>query len=300
MHDFWYKARLYGTLSAVFFLPYEQKRQIERKIRGKEELRKLTEADWVLVSWAKSGRTWLRVMLSHFYQQQFQIPQQHLLDFDNFKRMNSQVPSVFFTHGNYLKDYTGNKTSKIDFYPKKVVLLIRDPRDVAVSQFFQWKFRMSPRKKALNDYPPHGSDISIYDFVMNNECGLPKVIDYFNGWINDRENMNDLLIVKYEDMRTETESALSTILDYTETPGTEQQIRETVEFAAFQNLKKHESQQTIKNNLGRLGEKQKGNPDSNKVRRAKVGGYRDYFDTHQIQIIDEMLRDRLSSELGYH
>ncbi len=299
MHELWHKIRLYGTISAIFFLPYEKRKQIERSIRGKHELRKLTQADWVLVSWAKSGRTWLRVMLSHYYQQRFNISQQHLLDFDNFKSMNSQAPSVFFTHGNYLKDYTGHKTTKTDFYHKKVVLLIRDPRDVAVSQYFQWKFRMSPRKKALNDYPHHGADISMYEFVMNKDCGLPKVIDYFNGWTREKDKMSDLLMVKYEDMRKNPEQVISNILEFTGTPGSSQQVSETVEFAAYQNMKRHEEKQTIAVNLGRLGAKQKGNPDSSKVRRAKVGGYKDYFDKQQIQAINQLMQDQLMPELGY-
>ena len=50
-------------------------------------------------------------------------------------------------------------TRKRDFYDKKVVLLVRSPQDVAVSQYFQWKFRMRPRKKALNEYPEHGAEV---------------------------------------------------------------------------------------------------------------------------------------------
>ncbi|HFD13196.1 MAG TPA: sulfotransferase [Crenotrichaceae bacterium] len=299
MHDFWYKIKLYGTISAVFFLPYEKRKHIERNIRGKEEFRKLSEADWVLVSWAKSGRTWLRVMLSHYYQQRFNIPQQYLLDFDNFKIINPQAPSVFFTHGNYLKDYTGNKDTKRDFYHKKIVLLVRDPRDVAVSQYFQWKYRMSPRKKSLNDYPPHEADISMYAFVTSKDCGLPKVIDYFNGWIREKDKVANLLMVRYEDMRKNPEQVMRSILEFTGTPGSEQQIRETVEFSAYQNMKKHEEKQTISNNLGRLGAKQKGNPNSSKVRRAKVGGYKDYFDEQQLKVINTIMRDQLLPELGY-
>lgn len=299
MNDILYKVKLYGTISAVFFLPYAKRKCIERHIRGKEELRKLTQADWILVSWAKSGRTWLRVMLSHYYQQRFDIPSRHLLDFDNFKAMNNQAPAVFFTHGNYLKDYTGNRNNKKDFYRKKIVLLVRDPRDVAVSQYFQWKYRMSPRKKALNDYPAHGSDISMFEFVMNQDCGLLKVIDYFNGWVREKANIRELLLVKYEDMRQHPEQAMAEILDFTGTPVSAQQVQETVEFAAYHNMKKHEEKQTIAVNLGRLGVKQKGNPDSSKVRRAKIGGYKDYFDDQQIQAINQLMQNQLSPKLGY-
>ena len=94
----------------------------------------------------------------------------------NLHRQNPGVPRILFTHDNYLKDYTGNRKSKVDYYNSKVILLSRNPLDVAVSQYFQWKHRMLPRKKALNVYPEHGSDISIYDFVMNENAGLSKIL----------------------------------------------------------------------------------------------------------------------------
>ncbi|HEX5078276.1 MAG TPA: hypothetical protein VFV80_03940, partial [Geminicoccaceae bacterium] len=52
----------------LLLLPRRQHKAIGRWVRGREEHRKLQRADYVLMSWGKSGRTWLRVMLSRFYQ----------------------------------------------------------------------------------------------------------------------------------------------------------------------------------------------------------------------------------------
>ena len=41
------------------------------------------------------------------------------------------------------------------------------------------------------------------------------------------------------------------------------------------------------------------NPDSYKVRRAKVGGYRDYFDDHQLMEIDQLVENRLNRTFEY-
>jgi alcohol sulfotransferase len=49
----------------------------------------------------------------------------------------------------------------------------------------------------------------------------------------------------------------------------------------------------------RLAPRDASNPDSYKVRRAKVGGYRDYFDDAQIAHMDEFVRSRLSASFGY-
>ena len=262
----------------------------------------LHQADWLLVSWGKSGRTWLRVMLSRFYEQRFQLSRHHLLGFDNLHRLNPDIPKVFFTHGNYLRDYTGHGyDTKVDFHGKKIVFLVRDPRDVAVSQYFQWKYRMRPNKKRLNDYPAHGEDISIFEFMMNPEAGLPRVISYFNGWLRGIPDVGDVLIIWYEDMRRDPGTVLASVLDFTGTPGTEAQIEDAVKFAAYDNLQKMEQQKSF--SFWRAGWRlvpgDRKNPDSYKVRRAKVGGYRDYFTEDQLGQVDQMVDADLLPQLGY-
>jgi hypothetical protein len=299
MHTILKKLTRFLVLGLLFFLPKEKKIRIDRWLRGKEEYRKLKLADGVIVSFGKSGRTWLRVMLSRFYQVKYGIGERHLIGFDNLHKKNRAIPKLFFTHDNYLKDYTGNRDSKTDFYDKKVVLLIRNPLDVAVSQFFQWKFRMRPGKKALNQYPEHGSDIEIYDFLMDPDAGLTKIIDYLNLWASEAEKIKDLLIVRYEDMRSNTGEILEKIVTFLGTPGDQDQIQEAVRFASIENMRNMETKRTFWMSGSRMVAKDKSNPNSYKVRKAKVGGYRDYFDDRQIQTLNQLVADRLDSIFGY-
>lgn len=286
-------------LLTLFFLPQQKKITIERWLRGREEFRKLTEADCVVVSFGKSGRTWLHIMLLRFYQIKHGLSKKHLLGFQNLHRRNSEIPNIFFTHDNYIKDYTKNKDSKVDFYDKKVILLVRDPRDTAVSQFFQWKYRMKSNKKKLNDYPAHGLDITIFEFIMNKNAGLPKIIDFLNNWAGEMPHMQNILIVHYEDMRANPEETLRIILNFIETPGSENEIKKAIELASFENMKKLEEKRVFWLSGHRLLPGDRNNPNSYKVRRAKVGGYRDYFDEEQIAMIDELVHSTLSPFYGY-
>ena len=299
MHTILKKLTRFLVLGLLFFLPKEKKIRIDRWLRGKEEYRKLKLADGVIVSFGKSGRTWLRVMLSRFYQVKYGIGERHLIGFDNLHKKNRAIPKLFFTHDNYLKDYTGNRDSKADFYDKKVVLLIRNPLDVAVSQFFQWKYRMRPGKKALNQYPEHGSEIEIYDFLMDPDAGLAKIIDYLNLWASEAGKIKDLLIVRYEDMRSNTGEVLEKIVTFLGTPGEQDQIQEAVRFASVENMRNMETKRTFWLSGSRMVAKDKSNPNSYKVRKAKVGGYRDYFDDKQIQALNQLVADRLDSIFGY-
>lgn len=299
MRSIWKKSSRKGLRLLMLFSPEEKKLQAERRLRGHEQCQKLKSADIVVVSFGKSGRTWLRVMLSRVYQQMYKLPQRSIIGFDNFHHMHRDIPRIFFTHDNYIKDYTGNHDSKADFYDKKVVLLARDPRDVAVSQFFQWKYRMKPGKKSLNQYPAQGQDMEIFEFVVNPDAGLPKVIDFMNLWANEASKMESFKLVRYEDLRSQPEAVLEGLLEFMETPASEEQIKEAVEFSSYENMKKMEQKKVFWLSGGRLVPKDRTNPHSYKVRRAKVGGYRDYFDDTQVEQIENLMASTLSPNFGY-
>ncbi len=238
-------------------------------------------------------------MLSRYYQIRYDLSEKNFLEFDNLHAENPDIPKILFSHGNYIRDYTNNWGTKADFYDKKIILLVRDPRDVAVSQYFQWKFRMRPAKKRLNDYPAHGEDVSVFEFVMNRDAGLRRTVDFFNGWAGEISQIRNIMVVRYEDMRTDPEGVLKEVVDFLGAPGSAAQVKEAVAFAAYENMKKLEEKNAFASSGRRLVPGDRKNPDSFKVRRAKVGGYRDYFDDDQLIEIDRFVRDSLSPIYRY-
>ncbi len=272
----------------------------ERRLRGVEQMDKLRRADVVVVSFGKSGRTWLRVMVSHLFRVMYRLPENAILGFDNFHNMNKAVPKVFFTHDNYIKDFTGDFETKQPFYDKRVVLLARDPRDVAVSQFFQWKFRIKPTKVAINNYPPRGTDISLFDFVTGDNGGSMKAVcDYLNLWAAEAGKVENFHLLRYEDLRAEPHRQLRELLDFMQVDAGDEHVDAAVEYSSYENMKKMESKQQFRFAGGRMMPRDKDNPDSYKVRRAKVGGYRDYFTDEEVAAIDRQLADSLDPMFGY-
>jgi len=287
-------------VALAFFLPEERRIRFERWLRGREETRRLRRADVAVVSFGKSGRTWLRVMISRYYQLVHGIPERALLGFENYHRRNPKIPKIFFTHDNYIKDYTGETDSKASFYGKKVVLLVRNPKDIAVSQYFQWQHRMRPAKKKLNQYPPHGTDVSAYDFVMDPDCGLPDIIAYLNLWAREADRVEKLLIVRYEDMRSDPNKTLRQVMEFIDgDAAADAAIDGAVEYSSVENMRKLEEKNVFWLAGGRMKPGKKGDPNTYKVRRAKVGGYKDYFDDAQRQTIDELVSHDLSPTFGY-
>jgi hypothetical protein len=253
----------------------------------------------VIVSFGKSGRTWLRVLLSRFFQLRYGLRPSAFIGFDNLHRRREGIPRVFFTHDNYLRDFTGNQDSKRDFYAKKVVLLVRQPADVAVSQFHQWKFRMRPHKKELNNYPEHGKEVDLFSFVTDNDAGLPKVIDFMNGWARELPNLEHLLIVRYEDLRRDTVGQLRKVLEFMGQQPNDAELADCASFASVENMRKLEEKRAFWLAGSRMKPGDKSNPDSFKVRRAKVGGYRDYFDATQLGMLDQITEEMLMPGFGY-
>ena len=291
------KARRFAVLALAWPLPAERRRALERRLRGWEQVRKLEAADIVVVSYGKAGRTWVRMLISRLYQLLYGLPEV-LLGFDNFHARDGRIPKIFFTHDNYIQDYTGQR-DKSAFRGKRVLLLVRNPQDVAVSQYFQWKFRMRPQKKALNDYPEDGSDVAIYDFVMRPASGIAKIIDWMNGWASEIDRIPAMIVVRYEDLRADTAGELTRIAEFLGAPADEATIRSAVEYASIENMRTLEAQRKFWLAGNRLQARDRDNPDSYKVRRAKVGGYRDYFDDEQVARIDELVQEKLSPVFAY-
>jgi hypothetical protein len=89
------------------------------------------------------------------------------------------------------------------------------------------------------------------------------------------------------------------ILAFCGTPGSDEQIADSVDYAAYENMKRLETGGAYAGHGQRLVPGIRGNPDSFKVRRAKVGGYRDYFDDEQAAAIDALMAERQGPLFGY-
>jgi hypothetical protein len=288
--------RLVSASSAV--LPRDTGVRAERWFRGYEDARKLADSEGVVVSFGKSGRTWLRVLVWRYFAKKYGAASDSISEFDEFRNRDPRVPVIFFTHDNYLKDFTG-QDRKLDLYGKsRVVLLARDPRDTAVSQFFQWKHRIVPRKKIINDYPL--DDVDLHTFITGKQAGIPKIVEFLNGWAAEMDRFPNLLMVRYEDLRADTKGQLARVLSFFGQTPTDAELEDAVQFASVDNMRRMELENAKSATAHRsLKPGDVSDPSSFKVRRAKVGGWRDYVTEEQSDAIDRTVRETLSPVFGY-
>ena len=112
-------------------------------------------------------------------------------------------------------------------------------------------------------------------------------------------NLKDVLVVRYEDMRTDPGAVSGENSGiYRHGGDCPNRCREAVDFAAYDNMKKMEQDKFFKGSGARVKPGDKDNPQSFKVRKAKVGGYRDYFTDEQCEQLEQMVA-QLDSMFGY-
>jgi alcohol sulfotransferase len=280
---------LAGLQPLTHVLPKKIGRPVRRKIRDRMVL---PDADVVFVSFPKSGRTWVRVMMSRVYHTHLGVPGDELFEFDNLHKLDPRIPRMLITHdGEPWHTPQGLQTDKSVYAGKKVILLARNPIDVAVSRYFHIRNRAT-----WIPYPEY-KDMPIGEFVWAPLGGLPTIVAYMNIWDRARATIRDLLMVRYEAFRTQPEATLAKVSEFLGLPATSQQIAEAVSYAAFENLRKKEELGAISSH--RLGARQEGNPDSLKVRRGKVRGYLDYFSAEEVARLEAYVRDHLAPNYGY-
>jgi hypothetical protein len=285
-----------AVLLPTLVLPKSTRAACYGWVKGRHEFRKLGQADYVIVSFPQSGRTWLRTMLTRFYQKRHGVDEMRLLGLKNLNRLDRRIPKVFFTHDHYIRDYTGHRDSKVDFAGKKIVLLVRDPRDVAVSSYHSLKYRPNPGRKGLNVIAG-GEDAPPPFEYMQFRAGW--AVDFINSWQPELADQARRLLVRYEDLRADPARHLRRVLEFLGAAPSDAEIDDAVAFASFDNMRKLEASAAFGSDDRRIVPGEAGNPESFKVRRGKVGGYRDYLSAEQAAALDDLVTGKLSPAFGY-
>jgi hypothetical protein len=251
----------------------------------------------VLVAYAKSGRTWLSVMVSHIAHQKFGTPPSELISSTEFREKYPQLPKFFLTEDNFAPSGMSER-ALLDLYAaRKVILLVRDPRDIAVSLYYQLTKRASPLARAVFGIPDNLGEVELFDFVCDERFGMPRVIEWLNRWERWIGEIPQGLRITYEELRAEPVRVLGEVSDLIGWHCSEQELAAAVDFASFDKLKALERDRFFQSR--RMQPRDAGDTNSYKVRRGKVGGYQDDFTPEQIARIDALVAERLDPRLGY-
>lgn len=262
--------------------------------RNSKKCKKLARSDIVILRYPKSGVTWMRVMISRIYQRRLGLPETAIVGRSEFRRWHADAPSLFVAMDNFGMSREELKRRLLE---KKVVLLLRDPRDIVVSWYFHVSKRSTAGERAVFRIPDSVGNQRLYDFAMNPDHGMPRIIDFMNFWFDAVRRQPDAIIVKYEDLRSRPEEAFAPVIRLLQPDVTAEEIHDAVEYAEFSRMKKREGEGSF--GLDILQPGIEGDDDSFKVRRGKVKGYVDYFSAEERRALDRVVHERLHPDLGY-
>jgi hypothetical protein len=182
--------------------------------------------------------------------------------------------------------------SKSEYKGKKVIFLVRDVRDVAVSYYFE----LTRRHNVNQHYPSYEGDLS--SFLHHDQGSVDTIIHYYNLWEKNRNIPTAFLLIRYEDMVENANQELRKVLDFLGLPEVQAEtIHQAVEFACFDNMHKLEESGELDSFRLQPGDKQ--DPESYKTRRGKVQGFVDYLSEEDIEYLNQKIKLQLSDYYGY-
>ncbi|MEM1154172.1 MAG: sulfotransferase domain-containing protein [Pseudomonadota bacterium] len=287
-------------------LPAKTRVAVRRKHLAALELAKAHAANLIIIGHPKSGNTWLKVMISRLYQLRYDLPESKLINTDEFARKIPAIPRLAATNGCY--SYEGEVGKLLScgaadnpLRHKPVMFLARNPIDIAVSWYHQFTKRQSRAKQELInhsiDHPIDRRTVQMWEFVRHSDIGLPFLIDYQNTWARNIKELDNAALIKYEELRANPVPTLQKILSLMAEEFSEAEVQAAVDWGSFDNLQKLETSGTF--SQGGMKLVNANDPSTFKVRRGKVGGYREDFPPEQVAELEALVRDTILPELGY-
>jgi len=209
---------------------------------------------------------------------------------------NPKFPVIDISHDDYphWKSCYEIFTDKSVYRGKKVIFLVRDPRDVLVSYYFQYTRR--------NDKTLAGDasfDGTLDDFIRYEIGGLPSIVTFYNVWARQRDIPRKFMLMTYEDLQMDMYRELKRLVKFLNLPDYgKNSMRDAVSKGSFSNMRQLEERQALGDS--RLQPHDDYDPDAYKVRRGVVGGYKDYFEAEEIDQINSYINLELDDYYHFY
>ncbi len=245
-------------------------------------------ADVLVVSYPKAGRTWLRWMLGQAIADHFDIRDARVSELDRLHDADQRVPRIVFTHDGVLPGMRPQEVRRDQHRHRRrsVVLLVRDPRDLVVSDYHHLRSRM------------RRTDLPIDTFVLQEESGFETVLAFHTAWRDALAVPRRLLIVRYEDLREDPARELRRVLEFVGLGevGASSMAR-AVERGSFASMQARE--RNAQHPTADLRTPDPSRRDAFKVRRGDVGSYRDELAPETAARLDARMREAGLRVFGY-
>jgi hypothetical protein len=236
----------------------------------------LSNGDVIILSIPKSGRTWLRTFLSAYFSHK--AGRQFSLTITDHRA--PEIPRIIYSHDRFEHLTKGRAWDRLrgkylipvaQTLRAPIVLLARDPRDAFVSYFVQLTRRNPATPKMV-------SRMTADALLHHPRFGIVPMVEVMNTWVKEFGGRPDFALVRYEDFRADAPRnfrRLLTTIGIGEIDSAA--FDHALKFSDFDNMQQLEASGSFGTKI--LQPRNSEDPESFKVRRGKVGGFRDYLST---------------------
>lgn len=263
-----------------------------------KQLLRLAYTDWkrannfdpkitYFISFPKCGMTWLRLMLCQILINHYNLPENKpTVLLNELTSKYPILPRIVQTHeDSALINEKGDRNNaeklfqyagRFSYRRNKVLLLVRDPRDVVISHYYQVTKR--------TDKPLEVSSLS--EFIRHPIYGFQRIIRFYKIWNWNHWLIKDFLIIKYEDLMNDGLDTLTKILDFLGITGIDTELIEQIyQLNQSENMRKLEKQNQV------VGMRVFGSDNNSlKVRKAQVGSHQDELSDDDLQYCNYLMK----------
>ena len=235
--------------------------------------------DIFLCSFPKSGTTWVGYLLAQLLKQN---PNEQL-GLDSF---NQYVPDInlIYTKSGSLDEFESMLDPRFflchaayESHFKKVVYVLRDPRDVMVSY---WHFQ----RFLSRDF-----NLSLLEYLQSDSRWPCHWDQHVTSWLLPRRHP-DLIVIKYEDMHVDPVGEMQKLRMFCGANWSVEEIQVAINASRFDRMRAAEDKFGLKAKAGDEAERF--------VRKGKAGSWREELGTAELAVIEDRYGD-VMQQFGY-
>ena len=234
----------------------------------------LSNGDAVILSVPKSGRTWLRTFLSAYFSHRTGQP----FSLNITDHRGPKIPRIIYSHDRFEHLTKGSVWDRLrgkylvpsdQIRQVPIVLLARDPRDAFVSYFVQLTRRNPATPEVIRQ-------MSADALLHHPRFGIASMVEVMNAWLAEFGGRPDFTLVRYEDLRADPARNFPHLLKAIGILEIDSAAFDHARnFSEFENMQQLEATGSFGTKI--LAPRDLKDPESFKVRRGKIGGFRDYL-----------------------
>jgi hypothetical protein len=227
---------------------------------------KIRKDDIFLVSFPKSGNTWLRFLIANY-----------LYDNVDFNNINNLIPDIHISNNKHLNRIKKQRFIKSHFtfnsnYPR-IIYIKRNIKDVLVSYFY-WRKKRNPDTISNLD--------SFFNSFVNHGGGpYGTWVNHINDWSN-RGKQDNILILNYEELKNNTYLEMMKVLKFCNLPLDKEKLLLAIKKSDIKAMSKLESKQRDSEFF-----KSYKNKDINFIRKNDDDRIEN-LNTKQLQILEQL------------